>query len=245
MDYPSQNELENNEASRVKMAEDKLKDWSDLHEKMSTDYIAILSGLYKERREMLKYIGTVAAGAAALAPQMLDKVHQAAYFYSGVGLLCLVVVITVTYVLSSLENEAGNFSKDLRSKNNRIDKVRKPWKDFLEGGDYSVKALAKAVSEEIKEANEFAGEIKKEEKSGFLRMDYTGEFIILFFVGGISLLVLSLTSVYSSWCQILWLAVGVFIVINIISTFPTEIFRFLGFPIDVLKAAIRFLTKRK
>lgn len=245
MDYPSQDELQSNEDSRVKMAGDKLKDWSDLHEKMNTDYIAILSGLHKERREMLKYIGTVAAGAAALAPQMLDKVQQASYFYSGIGFLSLVVVITVTYVLSSLENEASDLSKDLRNKNNRIDRVRKPWIDFLEGRDYSVKALAKAVSDEIKEASEFASEMKKEEKSGFPRMDYTGEFIILFFVGGISLLVLSLTSVQSSWCQILWLAAGIFVVINIISTFPTEIFRFLGFPIDVLKAAIRFLTKRK
>ncbi len=245
MKHPSGEELQNSEDARLELAMTRLGEWSDLHEKMNTDYIGKLSGLHQERREMFKYIGTVGAGAAALAPQMLDEVRQATYFYWGIGLLCLVVAITVIYILSSLENEAGDLSKDLREKNKRIDEVRKPWVEFLSGQDYSVKALAEASSTAMTEGNNFVANMKEDKREEwFPRMDYTGEFVIFFFIGGLSLLVISLTNLHLDWKPILGGVIITFVIINIISTFPTRVFWTFGLPVDVIKWAIRWIFRK-
>ena len=72
---------------------------------MNDHYMDILAKYQAERREMYKYLGTIAGGAAALAPQLIENVKQLGFFYTGISLLCLTVIISVTYVLSTLEND--------------------------------------------------------------------------------------------------------------------------------------------
>jgi hypothetical protein len=197
---------------------------------------------------MFKYLGTISGGAAALAPQLLANVQQPSFFYAGIGLLCLVVIISTTYILSTIENETSDFLKDLKEKNEMFDRLRKPKRNFLVEGDYGVEAFVKALSEngekELPKLLEKVEASKSQKKSWYTPMDYTGEFVILFIVVGLSLLALSLSAYSVSWNLILWISMGVFIVINTISTFPTKIFSILGTPIDLVKSLIRYIFKK-
>ncbi|MBX4198402.1 hypothetical protein KW782_03655 [Candidatus Parcubacteria bacterium] len=233
-------ELRNSEDARVNVVLETLKDWSDLHEKMSMHYMGLIAEYQKERREMLKYLATIAGGAAALAPQLLDHVKQPHFFYTSIGLLCLVVVISATHVLSTVENDTTYLASDLREKNSLIFRVRKPKIDFLTEGDRSVNAFVGAMSEgkeDILKDNK-----KPEVKSSWYRpMDYTGEFIIFLSVAGLALLALSLTAYPITWKHILLTAISTFFVINLISTFPNKVFVVLGLPIDLIKSLFRWI----
>jgi hypothetical protein len=237
-------EIRDSEEARLNVIKETLGGWTSLSEKMNDHYVSIIAKYQKERREILKYLATIAGGGAALAPQLLDHVQQPHFFYTGIGLLCTVVVIAVTYILTSIENDVTKLVADLRDKNIRIDDITKPKNDFLKKGDYSLGAFSKAMTDG---KDNLSKEDKKSEiKNGWYQpMDYTGEFIVLFTVSGLALLALGLTSHSVSWAKIALVAVSVFIVINIISVFPTKVFVWLGFPIDLVKSAFRWFKKRK
>jgi hypothetical protein len=241
-------ELLNNEDKRIDIIQEDLEKWAELGEKVHTEYISFIKDLQKERREMFKYLGTISGGAAALAPQLLSNVQQPNFFYAGIGLLCLVVIISTTYILSTIENEASEFLKDLKEKNEVFDRLRKPKRNFLVEGDYSVGAFVKALSEngenELPTLIEKVEASKSKKGSWYTPMDYTGEFVILFIVVGLSLLALSLSDYSVAWSLILWISVSVFIIINTISTFPTKIFSILGAPVDLVKSLIRYIFKK-
>lgn len=241
-------EVLNSEDKRIEIIQQDLEAWTELDEKVHTEYTSLIKSLQKERRELFKYLGTISGGAAALAPQLIDSVRQVDFFYAGIILLCLVVIISTTYILSTVENETSDFLKDLKEKGEMLDRLRKPKRDFLLGGDYSVETFVKALSETgEKELPNLLKQVEKnkpKKNSWYSPMDYTGEFVTLFIVVGLSLLVLSLSSFSVSWGSIVWISLGIFIVINIISTFPTKVFSILGIPVDLAKSLIRYIFKK-
>lgn len=177
-------EIKDSEQVRQNIILKTLEGWSELHEKMNDHYMDILAKYQAERREMYKYLGTIAGGAAALAPQLIENVKQLGFFYTGISLLCLTVIISVTYVLSTLENDCTILGQDLKKKNDMIYWLRKPKIDFLKGKNYSVDAFAKAMSEGREDVPD-EDEKPETKKSWFKQMDYTSEFVILFTISGL------------------------------------------------------------
>lgn len=235
---PSSEEIKNSEESRVNIVMETAKEWSDLHEKMNMHYLEVIAKYQHERREIIKYLGTIAGGAAALSPQLLEHIKQPTFFYTGISLLCLVVIISVTYILSSVENESTKLLADLKKRNELIDKLRKPKLDFLKNKDYSPEAFIGAMSDG-KEILTIEEKVPEKKNSWYIPLDYTGEFITWFFTTGLAMVVLSLTSFWVSWGQILYVLMSVFVIINIVSAFPNKVFMVLGAPIDLLKSLFR------
>jgi hypothetical protein len=248
MTLPSKEELLNSEDVRIQVVQEEMEEWGKLGERMHTEYAGFLAELHRERREMIKYLGTIAGGAAVLAPQLLDKAQHKDFFYIGFGLLCMVVVISVTYILSTVENEVAILVADLKDKNEMLDRIKKPKRNFLMRGDYGVDAFREAMSSgAIDEMPKIRKEIEDNKARGngwYKPMDYTGEFIIWFFVLGIALLALGLTNINVSLTSLFWVSIAIFVAINFFSTFPIHIFKILGSPIDLVKSLIRCIFKK-
>lgn len=248
MQVAKKDELLNSEDARIQVIKENLETWVSLEDRMHAEYMSFLRELHKERREMIKYLGTIAGGAAALAPQLLSNVQQLRFFYAGISLLCLVVIVSVTYVISTIENDTAIFSGDLRNKKEVLYRMKKPKLQFLKSGDYSIDAFIKAMSGVVEELPKLEQQVEVNrivDNNGWYKsMDYTGEFIIWFFISGISLLVLSLSGLAISGSYIFWTSIAIFVVINLISTFPIYTFRILGSPIDLIKSGIRYIFKK-
>lgn len=240
---PSVDDIKGSEEVRLEIVLDALSEWSNLHEKIHDHHAGLIAKFQEERREMLKYLGTIAGAAAALAPQLLDHVLQPTFFYTGIGLLCLVVVISATYVLSTVENNASDAVASLRKRTNMIYLARKPKIAFLKSEDHGLEAFVGAMSSTNSDLP--IEDEKPPEDAGWYRpMDYTGEFIIFFTVIGLLFLVLGLIDLLVSWKVTILIACLIFFFINIISTFPRKVFTLLGFPVDLLKSLIRFICKK-
>lgn len=218
-----------------------MQDMSLLHEKMNMHYLGLVADYGKERREMIKYLAAIAGGAAALAPQFFEHVKQTSFFYTGIGFLCLVVIISTTYVLSTIENDISKLVDDLQSKNKMFVRLRNPKIEFLKS-DHDLESFKTALSGDIEE-------IPKEEKTEAVKwykpMDYLGEFMVLFTITGLFLLATSLTGLVVSWKYIVALMFFVFLTINIISSFPKNVFMILGSPVDLIKSVVRLMFRQK
>lgn len=245
MDKYSLEQLKNDELARSETILNSLSEWSNLNEKMHTDYSLIIAKYEEERRQMFKYLGTIAGGAAALAPQLLPYIHQKNIFYFGIGFLLITVITSVSYILSTVENSTEEIRAYFNKQRKLIYEIRKPKIEYLKGSDKSVAAFAKAMSTAGNENIPTQDEPIKEGSGWFRSMDYAGEYIILFTITGLGFLALSLTQhQFSSKILIGGIAL-IFITINIISTFPVKIFSFLGFPIDLIKSLPRLYKKIK
>lgn len=222
-----------------------LTEWSEFDEKIHNHYIGLISAYQAERREILKYVAVIAGGAAALAPQVLEYVNNTVMFYISISLLCLVVIISVIHILSTVENDTTKLTDDFLAKNKLIYLVRKPIIEFFNNGDYSNAAFMKAVTESHKHIPNTDREPPKE-KGWYIPLDYTGEFVIWFTVTGLAMLALSLVGdMHVNWKWLLLADLGIFILINIISTYPNHVFVVLGFPIDLIKSSKRIFKKLK
>lgn len=237
-------DIRNSEEARINHVLDTLEEWSDLYEKMNKTYLDKLSDYQHERREMLKYLATIAGGGAALSPQLLDHVHHLSLFYWGIGLLCLVVIIATTNVLSSVENDMTKLSADLNQKNDWIKKIRQPKIDFITGTDRDLITFSKAMAGGMEIVPTKKEMLETKNKSWYRSLDYTGEFVILFSITGFFLLAISLpASLVVSLSQIIYVIVIAFVLINIISTFPGRVFQIMGAPIDLIKSLPRLFNK--
>ena len=236
-------ELLKNEESRASYVVQTLEEWTEIYESMNMRYIDTVAKYQSERRSMFKYIGTIAGGAAALSPQLFEYVSQPNLFYTGVGLLCLSLVVSVTYVISTVENDTTNLLSDLRKKNEFIKKARGPGESFLAKGDYSMDAFKIVMdgskgnlATALKTDSEHELMLEKAKKGWYTSSDYTGEFLVLFTVIGFALLALGLTTFSFSVWNIILTSIGTFIIINIVSTFPQKVFTILGSPVDLIKS---------
>src|SRR5437763_534194 len=79
--------------------------------KISSDTVKIYSdsitALSKERKDLLITLGSISAGAAALAPQFFGHVINSQYFYGGISILSFTAVLSLSYVLGLVEKETG------------------------------------------------------------------------------------------------------------------------------------------
>ncbi|MEA2007089.1 MAG: hypothetical protein U9O20_02925 [Patescibacteria group bacterium] len=156
---------------------------TDLEYKTQTEYIDNIKDLKKERRGILKYLGAVSGAAAALVPQLLDKIHQESLFYSGVGIPSFVLIICTIYILSSIENESDEFLQQFKEKNRMFERIKQPRRDFLSGGKYDLDRFMKTLKSESEETSILrtkSKENKDKPKSLFMPMNYIGEFVFFF-----------------------------------------------------------------
>ncbi len=201
--------------------------------------MSIISKYQEERRGMFKYLATIAGGATALIPQAMEHIIQTNLLYLGAGFLTLVVIISTIYIISNIENDIETLSKDLTKKNNMFHSIRKHKVDFLGSDNKSFENFSSALSA----ANEYIPEIEKEilpkKETWYRPMDYTSEYIILFFILGLGFLILSLTNFVIPTFWLICISFLLFCLINLMSAFPKKLFTFLGFPIDVIKSIFR------
>jgi len=241
---PSRDELIKSEDARINFLNEDLDRWSDLRSKIYQDYTKHIVSFQKERREILKYFGTIAAGAAALAPQTLNYVEQPIIFYWGIFFLLVAMTMSITYVLATVEKESEALSLELERFNKLIDNYTKPLIGFAKGGDYGIEAFKKAVGG--REGNIFNEIISEKKKEGWYRsMDYVSEYVAFSLFMGITLFTISLTSIVIPPREMAWISIGVFLIINVISTFPRQVFQILGVPMDLIKSLLRNFLKLK
>lgn len=233
-------ELQKNEDSRVDVALSTLEKSTVLYEKINTQYLDIFAKYESERRQTLKYLGTIAGGAAALAPQLIDHVHQTNYFYTGISFLSATVIISATYIISIVENEANKLTTELERMNKLISDQRKPIQEFITGKNHSVEALAKAMFSELPNSTPEP----TRPFSWYVPLDYASEYVIFFTVSGLVMLALSVTTYSICLTNLYLLGIVVFLTINLISTFPVKFFVVLGIPIDLIKAVLRLIFKK-
>ncbi len=218
-----------------------------VYERASNDRLALIKDFRKERRALFKYLATIAGGAAALSPQMIGFVIQTEYFYIGILSLTLSLIIGITYLLSTNENEyeleMQTYDRILKD----IENVKEPWVNFIEIGDYSKEKwiiahkLTKQANEKIKLSLQREGNPNKE--NFYIPREYTSEYLILFFVVGVGSITLSTTSYYLPISNYILITIGVLATIVMLGIFPNKIFEKLGFPIDFIRGVFRFLLK--
>lgn len=225
---------------------------SDLDNTMSKEYLGIIDSFGKERREMFKYVGTIAGAAAALSPQIFidGKNINSSYFFAGVSFLIIVLIISTLYVMSSVENSGAETAIGFREQSEKIQKLKNiamkflsspgNENDFLEYG----KSLGK-INDDLLAKEEEKQKKENAKKNNFYQgLDYASEFVLLFFVFGISLLILSIINAPIKTNHLFYYGIIIFILLNLMSTFQKRLFVLLGFPVDIIKASFRWLRKK-
>ena len=230
-----------------------LQDLSNLVIEMTRDYVNIVDSLNKERREMFKYVGTIAGAAAALSPQIFINVkninHE--YFFMGVSFLIVVLIVSMLYVIASVENSGVDEVKAFKEHKDKIKKLKNIANIFLlstrnesEYVEY-VNSLS-AINDELQVEEEGRQNKEKRNKDKFYQgLDYASEFVLLFFVCGITLLILSIINISIKFSLLIYFGILIFVLINIMSSFQRKIFVYLGYPIDLVKGCARLLLKTK
>lgn len=240
-------EIKNTNEGRAEFAINQLEKISDIHEKMNLHFIDIMHDYQKEHREFLKYLAIISAGAAALAPQVLDLVSSDSriYFYVGVLILVLTAIVSVAYIVSSIELNIDVLLKGLNERNEEIDQMRQSKMDFVSSKDYSQENFLKMVSRdnEIFEILKSKKEQNKPKVKKFKQMNYVSEYVIFFFTLGVSFLLLSITNIHASNLQIVIYCVIVFFLINLFSSISNKIFVWLGMPMDLVKNIPTYFKK--
>lgn len=229
------------------------QDLSDLENKMVRDYVNIIDSLNKERREMFKYVGMIAGAAAALSPQIFINVQNInhSYFFAGVFFLIVVLIISMLYVMASVENNGVDETRTFKELKSRIQKLKNISNTFLLSPrnendfiDYidSFNAINKNLQ---KEEDERQGKEDGNKNKFYQKLDYASEFILLFFVYGVVLLIVSIINLNIRILSLIYCGALIFILIIFISTFQRKLFVYLGCPIDLIKASVRWVLKNK
>ncbi len=228
-----------------------LESLTSMHQKIAEKYESMMIGLQKERRDMFRYLGTIAGGAAALAPQLINYVDlKSHYFYWGLSFLLICIIIAISNVISTLEKSAEELTTEFNKVFADIEEMRKLKIEFIETGDISPDAWKKHTEKDLQTIKKLKKDVDlrriKKVSQGFYRpMDYTSEYLIFSFILGIGLIILSVTHT-ALGSKLLWLSIlGIFIIINIISIFPTKIFTVLGFPMDIAKGTFRKIFQQQ
>ena len=225
----------------VLSALENLERMSALQVKASTDYGEKIMMLRSDRRDMYKYLGTIAGGAAALAPNIYSHVLNSSYFFLGVSLELVCVAIAMTYLLGTVEKDADDLSTAYSKTTDEIQGMRQKYIDFIENKDYKPEKYIALNDEILKlaKASDTQSRPVIKLKWGFYKpMDYFTEYLLFTFISGALLLVLSIVNYHLSILTLIVLLVFIFVVISLIAIFPIRLFVLLGFPVGVLKGLI-------
>lgn len=225
---------------------------SDLSHIIGKDKIENIKSLEKERREMFKYIGTLAGAGATLAPQIFNVIDdvQKTYFFLGVSFLVTTVIIAMSYVTSSIENGNAELIKVFRKEEEKVKKLKDIEMAFLlsDGSFENFQHYAsgvKLVNEELTESEKNRIEKGAKKENRFYKgLDYASEYLLWFFSCGIIFLILSITNTTLNSLTLMYYGVAIFIFIVLISIIQDRFFVILGFPVDIVRACFRWFSKK-
>lgn len=247
----------NNQEQEQKMVGavlDTLKGVTDISSETIKIYQELISDLSKERKGLLITLGSISAGAAALAPQFFGHVIHTHYFYAGISLLAFTVVMSLSYILGLIENDSQAAVKNRDLHINMIDKMRKPKVDFVNSTDHSQQNFILTHNLYLAAFKDYGDSLQKNKLEAIkqskykhfpaiIKLDYAGEYMVWFFVTGIGLITLSTLSRIPSICVLILIIVVTFVLINITMSVPDKIFVWLGFPMDYIKSLIAKQSK--
>ena len=240
-------EESNPEQALQEQALQMLERLSEFGSSTTRTYSDQIASLQKERRDLLVYLGSIAGGAAALAPQFFGHVLHPALFYAGILLLVVDVVVALSYVLGHVEIDVGQLGRDQKYNFEKIEALRKPYIDFLNGSSHGLQEYALTHQQHTDAFKNYLAELdarRKENETRYIYksfpsikpLNYISEFQIWFFVLGIGLLTLSTLSLAVNLWALVLSAMVLFIVITVLMHYPDRIFVWAGFPIDLCKS---------
>jgi len=214
---------------------------SDMQRKANADYAEKVILMRGERRDMYKYLGTIAAGAAALAPNVYDHVKDPHYFFIGVALELVCVAIAMTYLLGTVERDAGELEKSYQKTTNQIQGMREKYIAFVESKNHAPDAYI-ALNNDVMGVAKGAGTQSRprtELKWGFYKpLDHFTEYLLFTFISGSLLIVMSIYGLQLSIVSLVTLLATIFIAICIVAISPSQLFVILGFPIGAVRGFI-------
>ena len=194
-------------------------------------------------KRLLAHIATL----AVLVPQFFGHVLHPALFYAGILLLVVDVVVALSYVLGHVEIDVGQLGRDQKYNFEKIEALRKPYIDFLNGSSHGLQEYALTHQQHTDAFKNYLAELdarRKENETRYIYksfpsikpLNYISEFQIWFFVLGIGLLTLSTLSLAVNLWALVLSAMVLFIVITVLMHYPDRIFVWAGFPIDLCKS---------
>lgn len=211
-----------------------------LHKDLNKDYIAHISSNISQKRTFYQNLSTLAAIIIGFTPFLFesDKVKQSLFLFFGVISLLIVIVIVINYLRSQIDEEGNKFKKQLDFYNNLLNPQMDKRRNYLTQLDYSQEAFRNFLKDMSENSVKQIDEIKKwdsERRSNTQkqRMDYAGEFFIFFFILGISLLIISFTSIRFGIFEGLAFVLSIIIITFFIPFYKA--FIYLGYPIDFIK----------
>lgn len=248
--------MENNFQNKTEAFDHVMKSYnelSNLDNNMSKDYINFIDSFDKERREMFKYIGTIAGATAALSPQIYINVKtiNSGYFFVGVLFLIIVLVVSMLYVMASVENNRTEMEKGFREQSEKLRRLKDAAIKFLASSGNEENRLEYGkdlgiINDELQEAqNEKREKLKRIDQKFCKHMDYATEYMLFFLICGITFIILSIINVNIRTVTLIYYGITVFAILNIISALQRKIFVFLGLPVDFIKACFKSLPKSK
>lgn len=227
-------------------------DLTKLENQISENYVNFQGSLEKERREMFKYVGTIAGATAALSPQIFINIDTIDHNYFFIGVLFLVIDLTISmlYVMSSVENERADVLKGLQEQIEKMQNIKDVITKFLlsprDLDDFNeFNREFGGINSQLQKEKEEIDEKEKEKKQKFYQgMDYASEFLLFFFICGITFLILSITSVSIKNTMLFFYGTLIFTILIVMSIFQKKIFVWFGFPVDFLRAIFRWILKK-
>ena len=236
---------------RLKQAQDLLGKINEVAKNSSQYFGDFIVPLHKEKRTLLIYVGSIAGGAAALSPQLLNGgvVYNKTPFFLGVFILILVLVLSVAYVLSTVEKDIEGLNKVFIKTSKCLQEERGIWINFIVGGDYSNLVFENTYRKYSNLFDQHQVDLQKEQslkKSSWLvRQEYIGEFQIWLFINGAGLLFASLLPLSFKPTFLLIVSTVLLVATCFIFEISEKMFVWLGLPIDLIKYVFGKRSKRQ
>lgn len=246
------NKEEYNKSQELSHVLEKYSNLGAIEKEMVKDVAKNILSLDKERREMFKYVGTLSGAGAALSPQMIPYVDsvQEYNFFIGVFFLVITTIIAMLYIVSAVEKDKRELIEEFKKQEDRLHKIKQINKSFI----YSNHSLEKFI-EYSRNTKFMSDDLTQEDKDKrnrkeikdnkfYQKLDYASEYILWFFSCGVMLLIISTMNINIDQNNLIFYGFLIFISIVLISFFQNKVFILLGFPVDIVRASVKWVGKK-
>lgn len=215
----------------------------NLYKELNQNFLEQISNNISQRRIFYQNLATLSGIILGFVPFFFEegKIQQPALIFFSIIFLLSVIILIVNYLRALMDCEGDQLKKQLDGYNEVLNLQMEKRRKFLENGVYTEQAfrdfLSGMVSDSKISIDKIKNDSEKNKESKKIQMDYAGEFFILFFVLGISLILISFTGLKFSLLEWILLTGLLFLIIFFVPFH--KIFIYSGYPIDYVKNKLK------